>query len=168
MSEAMVADDVLQRLAGLGLALPAPPRPMGAYRATVTAGAMLHVAMQGPLEGGRPTHRGLVGRELSTDEGARAARQAMLNVLAQMQACCGGFAGIRQIVRVEGYVACTDTFLDHPAVLDGASDLLAALFGERAGHVRLVCGVRNLPGNVPVAVALTAELSVPPLPSAER
>lgn len=156
-----MADEVLQRLAALGLTLPAAPQPMGAYRAIVEAGSMLHVSMQGPLRDGRPTHRGLIGRELTIEDGVLAARQSVLNGLAQIHAHLGGFERIRQIVRLEGCVACIDEFLNHPKVLDGASELLADLFGDRAGHVRLVCGVRNLPGNVPVAVALTADLTSP-------
>lgn len=153
-----MADEVLQRLDALGLALPMAPPPMGAYRAVIEAGSMLHVSMQGPLMNGRPTHRGLIGAELSVEDGVLAARQAVLNALAQIHAHLNSFERVRQIVRLEGYVACTDDFLQHPAVLDGASELLASTFGSRAGHIRLVCGVRNLPGHVPVAIALAAAL----------
>ncbi|MGD9637188.1 MAG: RidA family protein [Rhizobiaceae bacterium] len=69
-----MSDDAMQRLAALGLTLPTPPAPMGAYCAVVEAGSMLHVSMQGPLRDGRPTHRGLVGAELTVEEGEEAAR----------------------------------------------------------------------------------------------
>ncbi|WP_284243282.1 RidA family protein [Neomesorhizobium albiziae] len=151
-------DDVTKRLEALGFALPAPPRPLGAYRAVVEAGPMLHVSMQGPLKDGRFAYTGLLGRDLNVDEGRKAAELSVVNALAQVHAHLGGFDRIKQIVRLEGHIACTDDFFSHPPVLDGASELLAAVFGERAGHVRSVVGVRNLPGNVPVAVTLTAEL----------
>ncbi|WP_104668632.1 RidA family protein [Ensifer adhaerens] len=156
-----MADEVVQRLEALGHRLPTPPRPLGAYRAVVEAGEMLHVSMQGPLLDGRFAFTGLLGREVSIDDGRRAAELSVLNALAQIHEHLGRFERIRQIVRLEGHVACTEDFLQHPQVLDGASELLAAAFGQRAGHVRSVCGVRNLPGNVPVAVTLTAELFPP-------
>lgn len=153
-----MADDVMNRLEALGVALPAPPRPLGAYRAVVEAGSMLHVSMQGPLLDGRFAYTGLLGRDLSLEEGREAAKLSVLNALGQIYAHLGGFDRIKQIVRLEGHVACADDFFSHPLVLDGASELLAAAFAERAGHARSVAGVRNLPGNVPIAITLTAEL----------
>ncbi|MGO4328103.1 RidA family protein [Cupriavidus sp. 2TAF22] len=156
-----MADDVMERLAALGLALPEPMQPLGAYLPVVEAGAMLFVSMQGPMVAGQPKLVGLVGGELTVEEGRLAARLATLNALSQMHRYLGGFGRVRQIVRVEGYVACTDDFERHPYVLDGASELLAAVFAGRAGHARSLCGVRNLPGRLPVAVAVTAELKAP-------
>lgn len=154
-----VVDLVMQRLAALGIGLPKPPQSLGAYRAVVEAGTTLHVSMQGPVIDGRPMLTGLLGRELSIEEGRMAARLSVLNALAQVHQHLGGFGRIRQVVRLEGYVACDEGFIAHPQVLDGASELLASVFERRAGHVRSVCGVRNLPGNLPLAVALTFELS---------
>lgn len=156
-----MTDDVMKRLEARGIALPHPPQPLGAYRAVVEAGSMLHVSMQGPLLNGRFTHQGLLGDALTVDEGREAAQLSVLNALAHIHAHLGGFDRVKQIVRLDGYVACTDDFVQHPLVLDSASDLLAAAFSERAGHVRSICGVRNLPGRVPVAIVLTIELSPP-------
>lgn len=153
-----MADDVMERLSALGIALPEPKPPLGAYLPVVEAGSMLFVSMQGPFVAGQPKLIGLVGGELTVEEGRLAARLAIMNALAQMHHYLGGFERVRQIVRVEGYIACTDDFERHPHVLDGASELLAAVFGDRAGHARSLCGVRNLPGRLPVAVAVTAEL----------
>jgi enamine deaminase RidA (YjgF/YER057c/UK114 family) len=151
-------DTVMQRLAALGIGLPKPPQPLGAYLAVVEAGSMLHVSMQGPVIDGRPMLVGLLGRELSIEEGRTMARLSVLNTLAQVHQYLGSFERIEKVVRLEGYVACDDSFIAHPQVLDGASELLSTVFEHRAGHVRTVCGVRNLPGNLPVAVALTFEL----------
>lgn len=154
-----MADVVMQRLAAMGIDLPVPPQSMGSYVPVIEAGSMLFVSMQGPLVNGRPSHVGLLGQELTVEQGREAAKQAAINALAQIHRHLGGFARIRQIVRLEGHVACADGFLSHPQVLDGASDLLAAAFADRAGHVRSLCGVRSLPGNVPVGLAICAELS---------
>lgn len=151
-------DKVMLRLIALGLKLPLPPHPLGAYKAVIEAGSVLYVSMQGPVVPGHPKPVGLLGKDLTIEDGQAAARLAVLNSLAQIHQHLGGFEQVRQIIRLEGYVACVDDFIDHPAVLDGASRLLVDLFKERAGHVRSVCGVRNLPANLPVAVGLTVEL----------
>lgn len=153
-----MVDVVMQRLADMGMDLPVPPQPMGSYVPVIEAGSLLFVSMQGPLVNGRPSHIGLLGHALTVEQGREAAKWAAINALAQIHRYLGGFARIRQIVRLEGYVACVDEFLSHPQVIDGASELLAAAFGDRAGHVRSLCGVRNLPGNIPVGVAICAEL----------
>ncbi len=159
-----MVDVVMQRLAAMGVDLPVPPQPMGSYVPVIEAGSMLFVSMQGPLVNGRPAHIGLLGHALSVEQGREAAQWAAINALAQIHRHLGSFTRIRQIIRLDGYVACTDEFLSHPQVIDGASDLLAAAFEERAGHVRSLCGVRNLPGNIPVGVAICAEL----LPAASQ
>ncbi|MNM81875.1 Endoribonuclease L-PSP [compost metagenome] len=156
-----MSDLALQRLHALGWQLPSPPAPLGAYRAVVEAGSMLHISMQGPILEGRAVLTGLLGREVSIEEGREAARVSALNALAQAHHYLGSFEWVRQIVRLDAYVACEESFTSHPQVIDSASELLAEVFAERAGHVRTVCGVRNLPGNLPVALALSMELVQP-------
>lgn len=94
-------DEVIRRLGALGVQLPTPPRPLGAYRAVIEAGEMLHVSMQGPLLDGRFVHTGLLGRDVTIDEGRKAAELAVLNALAQIHEHLGRFERIRQIVRLE-------------------------------------------------------------------
>lgn len=154
-----MADDVMERLTALGIALPEPMQPLGTYLPVVEAGTMLFVSMQGPVVAGQPKLLGLVGGDLTPEDGRLAARLATVNALAQMRRYLGGFERVRQIVRLDGYVACTDDFEHHPYVVDGASELLAAVFGDRAGHARTLCGVRNLPGGLPVGLAITAEIT---------
>lgn len=93
-----------------------------------------------------------------TLQGRDAARMSVLNALAQPLNHLGSFDRIKQVVRLDAYVASVDSFTAHLQVIDSASELLAQMFGERAGHVPTVCGVRNLPGNLPVALALVLEL----------
>ncbi|MCP3042451.1 RidA family protein [Xanthomonas euvesicatoria] len=153
-------DNTVARLRELGIALPVPPRPLGAYRAVQRSGLLLHVSMQMPLADGKPAFVGLVGGKVSIEEALQASRLCVLNALAQIHEHLGRPEAIRQVVRLDAYVACVDGFARHPEVVDGASQLLAQVFGERAGHVRSVCGVRNLPSNVPVALNLQVEISV--------
>jgi enamine deaminase RidA (YjgF/YER057c/UK114 family) len=124
----------------------------------LVAGDMLHVSMQGPVSQGRLAHVGRLGAEVGIEEGRSAAELATLNAVAQIRAALGGFERLEMIVRLDGCVACTDDFFDHPKVLDAASELLVRIFEDRAGHVRSVSGVRNLPGNVPVALVVLARL----------
>ena len=155
-------DQTLERLHQLGWKLPTPPGPLGAYRAVVEAGSQLHISMQGPLFEGKPSVTGLLGRDVSIEQGRDAARLSVLNALAQALNHLGSFDRIKQVVRLDAYVACVDSFTAHPQVVDSASELLAQVFEGRAGHVRTVCGVRNLPGNHPVALALVLELQEQP------
>lgn len=151
-------DQTLERLHQLGWQLPTPPHPLGAYRAVVEAGSMLHISMQGPVLEGKPASTGLLGKEVTLEEGRQAARLCVLNTLAQARGYLGTLDRIKQVVRLDAYVACEESFTQHPQVIDSASELLDELLAERAGHVRTVCGVRNLPGNLPVGLALVLEL----------
>lgn len=149
---------VESKLAEMGHSLPLAPAPLGAYRAFQTVGDMLYVSMQGPLLNGMRPYVGKLGLGLNLESGQAAARLAALNTLAQIKLALGGFTRLRTVVRLDGVVACSDDFLDHPAVLDGASDLLSAVLGDRAGHVRSVFGARNIAGDVPVAVMAIAQI----------
>lgn len=151
-------DQTLERLHQLGWRLPSPPAPLGAYKAVVEVGSQLYISMQGPLHDGKPSSTGLLGRDVSIDEGREAARLSTLNSLAQILSHLGSLDEVKQIIRLDAYVACMESFTAHPQVIDSASELLVQVFEKRAGHVRTVCGVRNLPGNLPVAMALVLEL----------
>lgn len=128
------------RLVELGLTLPPLRRPAGHYRGWTLAGDVLHLAGQG-ADG----HTGRVGAELTVARGYDAARACALNLLAQARDALGSLDRVAQVLVLRGYVACTDEFVDQPAVVDGASDLLAAVFGERGEHARTAIGVRALP-----------------------
>ncbi|MBM3114489.1 RidA family protein [Jeongeupia naejangsanensis] len=157
-----MTDDVVARLAGLGLTLPEPPQPLGAYQAVVRTGSLLFVSMQGPAIAGEPVLLGRIGAELTVDEGREAARRAVLNALAQLHRHLGSFNTLVQLVRLDGYITCSDDFTGHAQVLDAASELLVAVLGDRGAHVRTVCGVRNLPGGLPVGLALTCAVQDAP------
>lgn len=151
-------DQTLERLHRLGLKLPNPPEPLGAYQTVIEAGSMLYISMQGPVSAGKPALTGLLGQEVSIEAGREAAKLSLLNALAQAFRYLGNLDRVKQVVRLDAYVACEESFISHPQVVDSASELLVDIFADRAGHVRTVCGVRNLPGNLPVGLALILEL----------
>lgn len=146
------------RLQARGLSLPAPPRPLGRYVAASEAGGLLFISGQLPLRDGKVMFQGRVGESLTVEQGRQAAELAALNVLAQIHAHLGGFERLEKILRVDGAVASADGCFDQPAVLDGASELLADVLGEKAGHARSASSERQLPGNAAVALVVTAAI----------
>lgn len=137
------------RLAQLGIELPALRPPAGNYAGYVRAGSLLFLSGQG-ADG----CYGRVGAEVSVDEAQRAARICMLNLLAQARDATGSLDRIARIVKVVGFVACTEDFIDAPRVIDGASNLLRELFGQRGQHARSAIGVQALPRGFSVEVEM--------------
>jgi enamine deaminase RidA (YjgF/YER057c/UK114 family) len=135
------------RLAERGLELPALRRPAGNYRGWMRAGDLLHLSGQG-ADG----HTGRLGADVTVIQGYAAARACALNLLAQARDALGGLDAVTQVVQVRGFVACTPDFTEQPAVVDGASDLFAAVFGERGTHARTAIGVAALPRGFAVEV----------------
>jgi len=151
--------DVEDRLAAMGLMLPAPPAPVGSYRAGLVRGACGALSGQFPIRDGKPAMTGLLGRELSVEQGQEAARLAGLNMLAQLKHLLGTFQRLTGLIRMDGLVASVPDFEQHAAVLDGASDLLAAVLGERGAHTRSVAGVASLPMRMPIEIVVTFALT---------
>ena len=136
-----------ERLVERGLELPALRRPAGNYRGWMRAGDLLHLSGQG-ADG----HIGRLGADLTVIQGYAAARACALNLLAQAHDALGALDAVAQVVQVRGFVACTAEFSEQPAVIDGASDLFAAVFGERGTHARTAIGVAALPRGFAVEV----------------
>jgi enamine deaminase RidA (YjgF/YER057c/UK114 family) len=143
---------VEERLAGLGLALPELRPAAGNYVGYVRTGNLLYLAGQG-ADG----WTGRLGADLTVEQGRRAARDCMLNLLAQTRAAVGSLERVR-VVKLLGFVACTPGFQDNPAVLDGASDLLVDVFGERGRHARSAVGVQALPKGFAVEIEMVVEV----------
>lgn len=150
---------VTERLAELGLTLPKPGRPVANYVGAVRTGNLVFVSGHGPRrpEGGNVT--GKLGRDLTTEEGYAAARLAMLAALASLQAEIGSLDAVRRVVKLLGMVNCTETFEEHPQVINGASDLLVEIFGEAGRHARSAVGMQMLPFNIAVEVELIVEVA---------
>jgi enamine deaminase RidA (YjgF/YER057c/UK114 family) len=141
------------RLAELGIALPAPTPPVANYVPFVVTGDLVVVSGQLPVIDGKLGWSGKVGAELSPQDGANAARQCFINLVAQLRAACGGdLDRVAQVVRLGGFIAAPPSFTQHAAVMNGASDLAVAVFGETGRHARTTIGVPSLPLDAPVEV----------------
>jgi enamine deaminase RidA (YjgF/YER057c/UK114 family) len=152
-----------QRLAELGLTLPTPPKPVASYLPAVESGSLLFVSGMLPFAQDAVLYPGRLGEGVTVEQGAAAARQAVLNGLAVVAEAAGSLNRVARVVRINGYVASTPDFYQQPAVMNGASDLLAAVFGLSGRHSRAAVGVAALPLNAPVELDLIIELHPAPL-----
>ena len=147
-----------QRLAELGLTLPAPATPAGLYAPCVQTGSLLFVSGQIPTRDGQVLRHGRCGETVSVDEAALVARACAVNGLAIVRGHLGTLDRVARVVRVGGYVASAPGFVDHPKVVNGASQLLIDVFGEAGRHARVAIGVAELPLGVPVEVEFLFEV----------
>ena len=146
------------RLAELGVSLPAVATPLAAYVPAVRTGNLVYTSGQLPLVGGKPSHFGKVGTQVSPEEGKLAARTCALNALAAIDALVG-IDSIVRVVKVVGFVASAPGFTGQPGVVNGASELLGQVFGDAGAHARSAVGVASLPLDVPVEVELIVEVA---------
>lgn len=134
-----------QRLAALGLVLPPAPAAVGSYAGFVLAGGLLAISGQLSRTADGALLTGRLGHDLTVEQGQEAARASALNVLAQAQAALGDLSRIRQTLRLTGFIQATTSFVEHPKVLNGASDLIAAVLGPAGVHTRAAVGAASLP-----------------------
>jgi enamine deaminase RidA (YjgF/YER057c/UK114 family) len=146
-----------EKLQAMGLTLPPVAKPVAAYVPVVQSGAHVYVSGQLPTRDGQLTVRGKVGSDLSLDQGYQAARLCALNALAAVKAQLGDLGRVVRVVKVTGFVAGAPGFVDQPKVVNGASELLVELFGERGRHARTSVGVAELPLGAPVEIELLVE-----------
>ena len=148
------------RLRELGIELPEGPAPVANYVPYIRSGSLVFIAGQIPLLGGELQHHGILGQDLDIEQGAAAARLCALNVLAQVKAACDGdLDRIVRCVRLGGYVSSTPEFGDHPKVINGASDLIVEVLGDKGRHARFAVGAGSLPLGAPVEVDAVFEVS---------
>ncbi|MCW2525925.1 MAG: hypothetical protein JWM76_785 [Pseudonocardiales bacterium] len=152
--------NVDQRLAALGLTLPTVVPPVGSYVPAVRTGNYVYTSGQLPMVSGKLPATGRLGAEIDVATGAELARFSALNALAAIDALVG-LDNVVRIVKVVGFVASTPEFTQHPAVINGASDLLGQLFGDAGVHARSAVGVAALPLGAPVEVELVVEVRDP-------
>jgi len=145
------------RLRELGLVLPKPPTPLGAYVETSQVGSLLFLSGTLPIVNGKLAISGRLGQNLSVEQGREAARLAALNASAA-QAHVGDLDRVKKVVKASVLISATEEFVEHAAVADGASDLFVQLFGPQAGHVRVVYGVQSMPIGTPVIVETIFEI----------
>jgi len=148
-----------QRLIELKLDLPPAPKPVAVYRPLVIAERMAYVSGHGPLRSDGSLITGVVGRDLTLDEGKVAARQVGLAILATLRDQLGGLAPVKRLVKVLGMVNSAPDFYDHPKVINGCSELFAEIWGAEHGiGARSAIGLGPLPGNIAVEIEAIFEL----------
>ncbi len=146
------------RLAELGLALPAVAAPLAAYMPAVRSGSLVWTSGQLPMVEGKLAATGKVGAEIDAEQGKALARTCALNALAAVKAEVGDLSAVRRVVKVVGFVASTPEFTGQPGVVNGASELLGEVFGEAGRHARSAVGVAVLPLDAPVEVEIVVEV----------
>jgi enamine deaminase RidA (YjgF/YER057c/UK114 family) len=151
--------EIVKRLASLEITLPPVVKPVANYLPYVRTGNLIFTAGQLPLANGHLLHTGLLGADVSIEQGNACARQCAVNILAIVQAATGDLSKVRRIVKIVGFVASAAGFTDQPKVVNGASDLLVEVFGDIGKHARSAVGMTVLPMNAPVEVEAVIEVA---------
>lgn len=147
-----------QRLKDLKLELPVPPKPLANYVPVVRVGDLLFLSGVLPSRDGQLVMTGKLGQGLTVEQGAEAARIAVLNGLSSIRSATGSLDRVKQIVKMVGYVASGPGFTEQPQVLNGASDVLLSLFGDAGRHARVAVGAAELPRHAPVEIELIVQI----------
>jgi enamine deaminase RidA (YjgF/YER057c/UK114 family) len=146
------------RLKELGIVLPEVAAPVAAYIQAVQVDKLVYTSGQIPFVKGQLIYKGVVGKDLTLEEGYDAARVCVLNALAAVKSLAGSIDNIERIIRLTGYVNSVDGFTDQPKVMNGASEILLQIFGEEGRHARSAIGVNTLPLGAAVEVELIVRL----------
>ncbi len=153
--------EVEKKLTALGLTLPPIPTPIANYVPAVRSGNLVFISGHGPVtmvDGKVSYIRGKVGRELTVEQGYEAAKIVTLNMLQSLKGVIGDLDKVRRIVKLLGFVNCTEDFPDQPKVINGASDLLVELYGDRGRHARSAVGMYQLPFGIAVEIEMVVEV----------
>jgi enamine deaminase RidA (YjgF/YER057c/UK114 family) len=154
-----MAGQIEARLTELGIELPQAAAPAANYVPYVVSGNLVFVSGQVTVWNGEFRYQGKVGQDLSVEDGQAAARLCALNIIAQVRAACGGdLDRVQRIVRLGGFVNSTPEFTDQPKVINGASDLMAEVFGDKGKHARAAVSAAALPLGVAVEVEAVVEI----------
>jgi enamine deaminase RidA (YjgF/YER057c/UK114 family) len=148
------------RLKDLGIVLPTPPAPVASYVPTVKTGSLVFVSGQIPAGPDGLKYVGIVGQDLSVDDGKAAARLCAVNLLAQVKAACDGdLDRVTRCVKLSVFVNAVPGFTQHPEIANGASDLMVQVFDDAGKHARAAVGAASLPRNVAVEVEAVFEIA---------
>ena len=134
-----------ENLKKLNINLPKAPDPVGAYVASKIVGNLVFISGQLPLDSQGKLIKGKVGKELNLEQGQEAAKFCALNILAQLKKICGSLDKVKGCVKITGYVNSIDSFTDQPKIINGASDLISKIFGDKGKHTRAAVSVNSLP-----------------------
>ena len=152
----MTADE---RFEQLGLSLPPAPTPLGVYKPCLVDGKYLYLSGHGPVQDDKTFIIGRIGKDMNIEEGKLAAKQVGLSILSTIKKNLGSFDKIKRVIKVLGMVNCVPEFEKHPYIINGCSELFAAVWGEENGvGVRSAVGMGSLPDNIPVEIEALFEL----------
>lgn len=155
-----MSETIAERLAAMGISLPDAPAPAAKYVPYTLVGTTLYISGQLPMEGGAVTVTGHLGDSVSVEEGQEAARMCAINILAQANAALGGdLERVVRVAKIQGFVASTPGFHEQHLVVNGASNLLVDVLGERGMHARAAVGMVSLPLNAAVEVDAIFEVA---------
>ena len=158
LSNALTAQDAEIKLKEKGIVLMTPSSPVANYVNVVRVGNMLYLAGKGPLKADNTYITGKVGKDLTIEQGYEAARITAINHLAVIKNELGSLNKVKQIVKVFGMVNCTEDFKDQPKVINGYSDLMVEIFGDKGKHARSAVGMYALPFNMAVEIEVIVEI----------
>jgi enamine deaminase RidA (YjgF/YER057c/UK114 family) len=158
LTNLLSAQDAETRLKEKGILLTSPGNPLGNYVNAVRVGNLLYLAGKGPQKPDNSFITGKVGRDLTVEQGYEAARLTAISHLAVLKSELGSLNKVKRIVKVLGMVNCTDNFFDQPKVINGYSDLMVEIFGEKGKHARAAVGMASLPSNMAVEVEAVVEV----------
>ncbi|HZY79152.1 MAG TPA: RidA family protein [Cyclobacteriaceae bacterium] len=150
--------DYDKKLKDLGITLMEPSKPIANYVKAVRTGNLIFLAGHGPVKTDGSYVTGKVGKELTIEQGYDAARLTAVGLLSTLKAEIGDFNKVKRIVKVLGMVNCPAEFADHPKVINGCSDLLVAVFGDKGKHARSAVGMNSLPMNTSVEIEIIVEV----------
>ena len=155
----LMAQDPEQKLKDQKIELFKPAAPIANYVKAVRVGNMIYLAGHGPTKADGTNITGKVGKDLTVEQGYMAARQTAIAILSTLKAEIGDLNKVKRVVKVLGMVNCTDDFKDHPQVINGFSDLIVSVFGEKGLHARSAVGMNSLPLNIAVEVEMIVEIT---------
>ena len=148
-----------KRLAELGIEIPTAPKAVANYVPWLRTGNLVFISGQGPMIDGKIIYTGTLGDGVSAEDGAKSARLCAINIIAQLREACGGdLDRVKRIVKLVGFVNAAPSFANHPQVINGASDLMVEVFGDKGRHARSAVGAPSLPFAISVEVEAIAEV----------
>ena len=152
--------EIENKLKELNIVLAKEAKAMGTYHLARWSGNTLYISGNGPMKDGKPIYSGKLGKDLTVEQGYDAARLSMINILGVLKQELGDLDRIEKFVKILAFVASADDFYEQPSVINGASDLLWEVFGERGMHARSAIGTMVLPFNLPVEIEAIVEIKM--------
>ena len=151
---------ISENLKKLNIVLPNAPDPVGAYVAYKIIGKILYISGQLPIDNEGKIVKGKIGKDLTLEDGQKAAKLCVANILAQAQKALGGDLNkVKNCIKITGYVNSTDDFIEQPKILNSASETLATVFGEKGKHTRVAVSANSLPLGIPVEIDALFEIN---------